>query len=62
MLPILATDALVSLPWIPMSIVQSVIPITAALIVVAEVLHLIDLVAHTKPPTAADAGLAEALQ
>ena len=61
-LPILATDALVSLPWIPMSIVQSVIPITAALIVVAEVLHLIDLVAHTKPPTAADAGLAEALQ
>ena len=45
-LPILATDALVSLPWIPMSVVQSVIPISAALIVVAEVLYLIDLVAQ----------------
>jgi TRAP-type C4-dicarboxylate transport system permease small subunit len=61
-LPILATDALVSLPWIPMSIVQSVIPISAALIVVAEVLHLIDLITHAKPPAAPDAGLAEALQ
>src|SRR6476659_4686409 len=45
-LPILATDALVSLPSIPMSVVQSVIPISAALIVVAEVLHVIDLVTH----------------
>ena len=26
-LPVLATDTLVSLPWIPMSVVQSVIPI-----------------------------------
>src|SRR5262249_30606500 len=31
-LPVLATDALVSLPSIPMSVVQSVIPISAALI------------------------------
>ena len=61
-LPILATDALVSLPWIPMSIVQSVIPISAALIVVAEVLHLIDLITHAKPPAAPESGLAEALQ
>jgi TRAP-type C4-dicarboxylate transport system permease small subunit len=61
-LPILATDALVSLPWIPMSVVQSVIPISAALIVVAEVLHLIDLITHAKPPAAPEAGLAEALQ
>ena len=61
-LPILATDALVSLPWIPMSIVQSVIPISAALIVVAEVLHLIDLITHAKPPAAPQSGLAEALQ
>jgi TRAP-type transport system small permease protein len=59
---ILATDALVSLPWIPMSVVQSVIPISAALIVVAEVLHLIDLITHAKPPAAPEAGLAEALQ
>ncbi|HKU87179.1 MAG TPA: TRAP transporter small permease [Casimicrobiaceae bacterium] len=61
-LPILATDFLVSLPSIPMSVVQSVIPISATLIVIAEVLHLIDLIAHRKPPVAADAGLAEALQ
>ena len=61
-LPILATDALVSLPWIPMSIVQSVIPVSAALIVVAEVLHLIDLITHAKPPAAPQSGLAEALQ
>ena len=61
-LPILATDALVSLPWIPMSVVQSVIPISAALIVVAEVLHLIDLITHAEPPTAPESGLAEALQ
>jgi TRAP-type C4-dicarboxylate transport system permease small subunit len=61
-LPILATDALVSLQWIPMSIVQSVIPISAALIVVAELLHLIDLITHAKPPAAPQSGLAEALQ
>ena len=61
-LPILATDALVSLPWIPMSVVQSVIPTSAALIVVAEVLHLIDLITHAKPPPAPESGLAEALQ
>lgn len=28
-----------SLPWIPMSIAQLVIPVSSALIVVAEVLH-----------------------
>ena len=61
-LPILATDALVSIPSIPMSVVQSVIPISAALIVLGEVLHLIDLVTHAKPPAAPEAGLAEALQ
>jgi len=49
-LPILATDALVSLPSIPMSVVQSVIPISAALIIIAEVTHLLDLVGATSPP------------
>jgi TRAP-type C4-dicarboxylate transport system permease small subunit len=42
-LPILASDALVSLPWVPMSVVQSVIPISCALILVAETLNLVDL-------------------
>ncbi len=46
-LPVLATDTLVSLPAVPMSVVQSVIPITAALIIVAEITYLIDLVTST---------------
>ena len=63
-LPILATDALVSLPSIPMSVVQSVIPISSGLIVVGELVHLIDLWITREPPHAAAAagGLAEALQ
>ncbi len=44
-LPILAGDALVSLPWVPMSFVQSVIPVSSALILVAEVMNLMDLLA-----------------
>jgi len=48
-MPVLATDALVSVPEIPMSVVQSVIPISSALIVVAEALHLIDLVRQRGP-------------
>ena len=61
-LPILSTDALVSIPSIPMSVVQSVIPISAALIIVAELLHLRDLITHKSPPPAPGAALAEALQ
>jgi TRAP-type C4-dicarboxylate transport system permease small subunit len=49
-LPILATDSMVSLPAVPMSIVQSVIPISAALIVVAELTYLVDLLLATAPP------------
>jgi TRAP-type C4-dicarboxylate transport system permease small subunit len=41
-LPALVGESLVSLP-IPMTVVQSVIPISAVLIVVAEVTYLIDL-------------------
>jgi TRAP-type C4-dicarboxylate transport system permease small subunit len=61
-LPILATDALVSLPSIPMSVVQSVIPISAALIVLAAALYLIELITESEPPPATGVGLAEALQ
>ena len=61
-LPILSTDALVSIPSIPMSVVQSVIPISAALIIVAELLHLRDLITRRAPPPAPGAALAEALQ
>ncbi len=57
-LPILATDALVSLPAIPMSVVQSVIPISSALIVVAEATYLYDLVVGGSAPAAKAAGIA----
>ena len=48
-MPVLATDALVSVPEIPMSIVQSVIPISSALIVIAEAMYLVDLVRERAP-------------
>ena len=57
-LPILAGDALVSLPWVPMSYVQSVIPISSALILLAETLNLIDLL---RQRSAAASTLAEGL-
>lgn len=55
-MPILAGDAMVSLPWVPMTLVQSVIPISSALIVIAEVMHLVDLVVCRVP--AGDVGTA----
>lgn len=42
-LPVLATDAMVSVPSVPMSVVQSVIPISAVLILIAEVTYLLEL-------------------
>lgn len=42
-MPILATDFMSSLSNIPMSWVQSVIPISAVLILIAEIMALIDL-------------------
>lgn len=50
-MPALVGDALVSLPWVPMNVVQSVIPISSALILVGEIMFLIDLVAHRRPAT-----------
>jgi TRAP-type C4-dicarboxylate transport system permease small subunit len=55
-LPILATDSMVSLSWVPMSVVQSVVPISSALMVIAEVTHLADLLVATEPPDAAGGG------
>ena len=55
-LPVLATDAMISLPSVPISVVQSVIPISAVLIIIAEVTYLLDLILATKPPSAS-AGL-----
>ena len=60
-MPVLASDTLVSVP-IPMNVVQSVIPISAALIIIAEVTYLIDLVtARTARGTALDTSLSDGL-
>jgi TRAP-type C4-dicarboxylate transport system permease small subunit len=60
-LPVLATDNLVSLPAIPVSAVQSVIPISAALILIAEVMHLVDLLRAAPSAPSSGAGLADGL-
>ena len=56
-MPILAGDTMVSLPWMPMNVVQSVIPISALLIIIAEATHLADFVAATEPTRAAGAAV-----
>lgn len=60
-LPIIVGDSLVSLPWLSVAIVQSVIPVSAALIVVAELTHLVDLLFATPPPSASGVALADGL-
>lgn len=47
-LEVLATDTLVSLPEVPVSYVQSVIPVSAALIIVAELLILPEALAWAR--------------
>jgi TRAP-type C4-dicarboxylate transport system permease small subunit len=43
-MPILTDDSLVSLPWVPMNFVMSVVPVSSVLILVAEVAALVELV------------------
>jgi TRAP-type C4-dicarboxylate transport system permease small subunit len=57
-MPILAGDSLVSLSWVPMNFVQSVIPIASALIVLAEVAYLIELLVLKEPPPPTVGGVA----
>lgn len=61
-LPVLATDDMVSLPQVPMSVVQSVIPISSVLIVVAELLQLVELVMHGKAGTTSTVPVGDATQ
>ena len=61
-LPILAGDALVSVPAVPMSVVQSVIPISCVLILVAEIIQLIVLLRpHGGEPPVGGAALSDGL-
>ena len=62
-LPVLHGDSLVSLPWVPISLVQSVIPVSALLIVIAEATHLLDLIAARSPTvTSSGPSVADGLQ
>lgn len=54
-MPALVGETLVALSWVPMNFVQSVIPVSAVLILVGEVIHLVDLIAARPEPAAADA-------
>jgi len=49
-LDVLATDTLVSLPEVPVSVTQSVIPIGGALFIIAEALRLPDLLRAARQP------------
>ncbi len=55
-LGVLAGDYLVSLPWVPVNAVQSVIPISAALIVLAELITLPRVLANALMPPAVTGG------
>ena len=47
-LGILATDTLVSLPWVPVAVANSVIPISAALVIVAQLLVFPEVLAEAR--------------
>jgi TRAP-type transport system small permease protein len=55
-LGVLGTDNLVSLPWVRVSWVQSVVPISAVLIVLAELLTLPRVLANALHPAAVAGG------
>lgn len=59
-MPILAGDTLVSLTWVPMNFVQSAVPVSSALIVVAELTYLVDLW-QARPRELAATALADGL-
>jgi TRAP-type C4-dicarboxylate transport system permease small subunit len=59
-LEVLATDRLVSLPEVPVSWAQSVIPLSAVLIVVAELLNLPAIFAEARSGAAPHAASGEA--
>lgn len=60
-MPVLAGDSLVSLSWVPMNFVQSVIPISSGLILIAELMYLIDLMSPQTGKSGAGASLSDGL-
>ena len=60
-LPIIASETLVSVPAVSMAVVQSVIPVSCVLIVVAELLHLVTLLRPTGALGASGPALSDGL-
>jgi len=60
-LPIIASETLVSVPAVSMAVVQSVIPVSCVLIVVAEVLHLLTLLRPADAMRASGPALSDGL-
>jgi TRAP-type transport system small permease protein len=54
-MPALVGESLVALSWVPMNFVQSVIPVSAVLILVGEVIHLVDLLSSRAQAAGAQA-------
>jgi TRAP-type C4-dicarboxylate transport system permease small subunit len=62
-MPALQGETLVSLTWIPMNFVQSVLPVSSVLIVLAEVVYLVEILvpARAAAPVAQGPSLADGL-
>jgi TRAP-type C4-dicarboxylate transport system permease small subunit len=59
-LPVLSDEMLVSVPWLSAAVVQSVIPVSAGLILVAEFMNLVDLI-RARPAERGASSIADGL-
>lgn len=59
-LPVLSDEMLVSVPWLSAAVVQSVIPVSSALILVAEFMNLVDLI-RARPARFGTSSIADGL-
>jgi TRAP-type C4-dicarboxylate transport system permease small subunit len=60
-MPALVGESLVSLTWLPMNVVQSVIPVSALLILIGETMHLVDLLGSRRTSAGSASALADDL-
>jgi TRAP-type transport system small permease protein len=60
-MPALVGESLVSLTWLPMNVVQSVIPVSAVLILIGETMYLVDLLGSRRAAAGSASALADGL-
>jgi TRAP-type transport system small permease protein len=56
-MPVLADDSLVSLPWFPMNVVMSALPIASVLVLVAECMALFEIVRYSSASPSLSGGI-----